>query len=158
MTLRAYAIFLTCITDYTCSEESTMPSHQKNHQIKINGSIKKIHGKGMQLPYPSDFITCWRRSLTWAASSGANRNLVHLDCRAGMILLTLLHINANLVLFVCFSITAHQNNFKRQALQSLEPSACTDYGSIISRNCEFFQCQHSQFLEQVINLFSKLQL
>jgi hypothetical protein len=36
---------------------------------------------------------------------------VHLDCSAGIILLTWLHMRANLVLLVYFSMTARLNRF-----------------------------------------------
>lgn len=60
--------------------------------------------------YPSALITCFSLSATWIASRGANRNRVHLDCSAGIILFTWLQISANLVLFVYFSITALKEN------------------------------------------------
>lgn len=111
MVVSTYAIFLifhTCINCNTCSVVWV---------FIIRKPLDTTTWKKDKLTYPSDCIICWRRSLTCAASRGANRNLVHLDCRAGMILLTLLHINANLVLFVCFSITAHKDKYHCQGLQ-----------------------------------------
>lgn len=62
--------------------------------------------------YPSVWITWLRRSATLTSSRGAKRNRVHLDCSAGIILFTWLHIRANLVLFVYFSITAVNKNIQ----------------------------------------------
>lgn len=88
------------------TEFSSLNSQHEQETLQekhIEGS--SIICKGALSAYPSDCIICLRRSLTWVPSRGANLNLVHLDCSAGMILFTWLHISANLVLLVCFSMT-----------------------------------------------------
>jgi len=49
---------------------------------------KAYSTEGVARPHPSCSATKVRRSRTLLSGSGGNRNLVHRDCSAGMILLT----------------------------------------------------------------------